>query len=302
VLLNSSPSVMTFMARTIAKEARILRIRELGKAKQIELSGPLGLEISSLLPKATIYLRPEDSPASRSGRIAQLLEGLHSARMLLVDLPTAADSVQSVAEAFRPDIVWLSADNHHALHATGSDDFALDTYRPKIESQGFGLERARIRANATGVRALDAALHALAVEAQRRRGQKKIVYDVNKLIFGAGMYKIERDDFYSWAWTGPGTTARVAIPAPPTPRFRVTLFFFAAMLPIAPEFIEAWIGDAKAPARYFQDEQKIEFELFESGAAPCVWIEIRQARTVPTEDHSRRIGYALHKVMVELSP
>jgi hypothetical protein len=291
------------MARTIAKNARILGIRDLGKAaRQIELSAPLGLDISSLLPKATNFLRPEDSPANGGNRIAQLLQGLHSARMLLVDLPTAADSVQRLVESFRPDIVWLSADNLHSVHATGSDDFDLDTYRPKTESHGFGLERSRTLANSAGARALDGALHALAVETQRRRGQRKIVYDVHQLIFGAGLYKIERNDFYSWAWTGPGTTARLAIPKPAAPRFRVTLFFFAAALPIAQDTIEAWIGDAKAQVRYFQDEQKIEFDLFEPDDAPCIWLEIRQARTVTTEDHSRRIGVALHKVMVELSP
>jgi hypothetical protein len=297
VLLNAAPSALTFMARTIATEARLVRIRDHGTAaRQIDLSGPLGLELSSLLPKATNFLRSDGLHDTGNDRIARLLRGLHSARMLLVDRPTDANSVQPLVDAFCPDIVWLSADN-----ATRSEAFNLGAYRPKVEIPAL-LEQTRLLANSAGARAMDFALHAWAVETQRRRGQKKIVYDISKLIIGTGMYKIERDAFYSWAWTGPGTTARVAIPTPETPRFRVTLFFFAAALPIAPDMIETWVGDAKAPARYFQDQQKIEFDLLKTDDAPCVWIEIRQARTVPTEDHSRRIGVALHKVMVELSP
>ena len=147
--------------------------------------------------------------------------------------------------------------------------------------------------------ALDDAFLAFDRGVRRRRGLGKIVNEVEDLVIGEGVAAVERDRYWSWAWTGPGACASFLVPSIGAGRLRLTVFFFAAQSPVNAENIELWVEGERTVARHFEGDMKIEADLPPLPAHCCLKVELRQARTVMTPDRSRLIGYALHKVSVE---
>jgi hypothetical protein len=137
---------------------------------------------------------------------------------------------------------------------------------------------------------------------RRRLRERERVYDVEDFVPCSGLYANERDEWGRWAWTGPETIATFLAPMHGGERVRLTLFFFANKRPLDAENIRVLVDGRSFVSRYFPDEMKIEITVIGLGDAAFARFDLIQAVMVPTEDMSRRLGFALHKLKVEVEP
>jgi hypothetical protein len=291
VELNPALDAGRFIARSLASNARRVELTRLGACELAAVSAPPRLSVTTLLPRATSFM---SGLATRERRaLAPVLSGLRAARMLLAAQATDPDHVAHILALYDPDIIWLSGEARPGANMTPPP------YELKYDMAPWGADDASIFANARGAQALDAAFLAFDRSVRRRRDLGKIVNDVEDLVIGDGVAAVERDRYYSWAWTGPGTNASFLVPSIGAGRLRLTIFFFAAQTPVNAENIQLWVEGERTAARHFEGDMKIEADLPPLPAHCCLRVELRQARTVLTPDRSRQIGYALHKVAVE---
>ncbi len=303
VELNPSADAARFVARSLAGDARCLTLTQLnGGCELAAVCAPPRLGLTTLLPRATSFMATSSLTSTTtleesSPPLAALLSDLRPVRMLLAGETANPDHVEKVAALYHPDVVWLPGDLRlDGLHAS----LQAAPYAPRVDTRAWGLGKTVLLANSAGAQALDTAFLAFDRTVRRRRNLRKIVHEVEDLVMDRGVAPVERDTFYSWAWTGPGTLASFLVPSNGASRLRLTVFFFGARTPVDADHIQLWVEGEKTTARHYQDELKIEADLPAPPAHCCLRVELRQARTVMTDDRSRQIGYALHKVAVEL--
>lgn len=299
VQLNPAADALGFAAAAIGRTARTLRLNELGRdVVTAELHAPSGTGLRPLLPLPIAYGR--DIAA-----LAAVLAQLRPARLMVAHRLRAVNLFGPLLRMAAADAVCLAedvaatrADESDLIRAIAHADLA--PFDPGLDLAALGLSGLRLFANAAGGAALATALAALDEAWQHRRRNPLCIYDVNDLALVSGFHDIEHDQFWRWCWTGPDTIATFLAPMHGGRRNLVTLFLFAAKRPVDARHLRILVNGRAAPARYYESELKIELELTGLAEAPFARFDLVQRETVPTEDHSRRLGFALHKLKIEV--
>lgn len=123
--------------------------------------------------------------------------------------------------------------------------------------------------------------------------------ELDKICLAHGFWPLEKHKIWQWAWTGPTNSSIFFIPVKSDMRQRLTLFFIATKVPIDGDNIAILIDGRSVKAAFYPDLMKVECTYSPPHKAFCSQVEIRIMCPVVVEDHSRRVGVALHKVGLE---
>ena len=154
-------------------------------------------------------------------------------------------------------------------------------------------------ANEAGKKSLCHALAMFDSSYRLRKRERVRVYDVDDLTLCEGFYPVESENGSKWAWTGSETMATLLIPSHGSGRLKITLFLFGAKIEVNSDTIDILV-DGNACACEFVLHEKIEVTTGYVRAGCSQRLDIFQSRTISTSDGSRQIGFALHKVKVEI--
>jgi hypothetical protein len=248
---------------------------------------------------------PDGTALGQGDAALAMLANLRSARVMIVHRADFPARLAALLAAAAPDAVCYGAGVDLAAPPPG-----LAACDPGFDLRGCGLATGtgpgagglRFFANETGAVVLIEALAALDAARRRRLREREHVYDVEDFVACSGLYANERDEWGRWAWTGPETIATFLAPMHGGERVRLTLFFFANKRPLDAENIRVLVDGRSFVSRYFPDEMKIEITVMGLGDASFARFDLIQSVMVPTEDMSRRLGFALHKLKVEVEP
>jgi hypothetical protein len=295
VQINPEPDALGFAAAAFARGARLVRLRELGATR---LTSQI---LAPSVPAMKIWL-PDGTALGQGDAAAQaMLANLRPARVMIVHRAPSPARLAALLAASSPDALCLGPEAALAAPPPG-----LAPCDPGLDLSGCGLGGLRFFANETGAVVLVEALAALDAARRRRLREREHVYDVEDFVACSGLYATERDAWGGWAWTGPETIATFLAPMHGGERVRLTLFFFANKRPLDAENIRVLVDGRSFVSRYFPDEMKIEITGLGLGLglgdAAFARFDLVQSVTVPTEDMSRRLGFALHKLKVEVEP
>jgi hypothetical protein len=291
VQINPEPDGLGFAAAAFARNARLLRLRELGAER---LTAQI---LAPAVPAMKIWL-PDAIALSRNGaEVPGMLANLKPARVVIVHRTDSLRRLAALLAASRPDALCLGPEVDLAAPPPG-----LAPCDPGLDLRCCGLGGLRLFANETGAMALMEAFATLDAARRRRLREREHVYDVEDFVPCSGLYANERDEWGRWAWTGPETIATFLAPMHGGERVRLTLFFFANKRPLDAENIRVLVDGRSFVSRYFPDEMKIEITVMGLGDAAFARFDLIQSVMVPTEDMSRRLGFALHKLKVEVEP
>ncbi|MCB8873630.1 hypothetical protein [Acidisoma silvae] len=292
VQINPTADALGFAAAGFAAEARVLRLSELGPDRlMVRMLPPAGTDIRIWLPDRTVLAQGPEA-------VMPLLDNLRSCRLAVVHRVDHPARVASLLDRMGADAICLSPQVSAAWmpDLTRNGLAACDL---GFDIAACGLTGLRLFANEIGAAALTAGFLTLDGARRRRLRETERVYDVEDFVPCHGLYPNERDDWGRWAWTGPETIATFLAPMHGGARARLTLFFFANKRPLDAANLRVLVNGRSFPCRYVPDELKIEIAVEGLGDAAFARFDLLQAAMVPTEDHSRRLGFALHKLKVE---
>ena len=293
VQINAAADALGFAAAGFAAGARLLRLTELGPARLMaQMAPPAGTDMKIWLPDRTLLAHGADT-------VAPMLENLRSIRLAILHRVDEVARLAALLAQLAPDAICVGPEVATAWTPAISGLAALD---PGFDLSGCGLAGLRLFAGDAGAEALIAALLTLDGAWRRRLRAREHVYDVEDFVLCSGIYPNERDAWGRWAWTGPETIATFLAPMHGGDRVRLTLFFFANKRPLDAENIRVLVNGRSYVSRYFPEEMKIEIAVEGLGDASFARFDLLQSVMVPTEDHSRRLGFALHKLKVEVGP
>jgi hypothetical protein len=290
--INPAADALGFAAVGFAASARLVRLTELGPERLMaQILPPSGADMKIWLPDRMLLAQNPET-------LAPLLNNLRSTRLAILHRIESESRVAALLGHLRADAVCVAPEVPPAW-TPGNGLTALD---PGFDLSGCGLAGSRLFANDAGAEALIAALLTLDSAWRRRLRARDHVYDVEDFVHCSGIYPSERDAWGRWAWTGPETIATFLAPMHGGVRVRLTLFFFANKRPLDAENIRVLVNGRSYVSRYFPDEMKIEITAEGLGDASFARFDLLQSVMVPTEDQSRRLGFALHKLKVEVGP
>jgi hypothetical protein len=275
---------------TVAAGCRHLSVEQSGDFMKVAVAVP-GLR-HVVMPPGLTFARLDDT-----GLLALqgFVKDCKPARLLAVhDAPHAALARQ-LLPAFAPDVlVW-------PLDTAPPAGFAA--LPPPAHAARLGLA-----AHALLCRPRFGALrHALIVQAdaawRRAASRPSRVLEISELVLVEGCWPIERDRFSSWAWTGTQRLATLLLPPAPAGRLRVTMFFYATKIPIEPSTLRLFVNGRTGIARHFADEMKLETDIVnDDDNANALILRLQHGRLGTSDDGSRSLGVALHKIKYELLP
>ncbi len=295
VQINPSADALGFAAAAFAASARLLRLTELGPERLMaRMLPPVGADMKIWLPDRTIL-----APGAEA--VAPLLENLRPCRLAILHHIDRAPRIASLLDRMNPDAICVAP----AVAPGWAPDPAgqsLPAFDIGIDLSGCGLAGLRIFANPDGAEALTAAFLTLDSARRRRMRLREHVYDVEDFVPCSGLYPNEHDSWSRWAWTGPETIATFLAPMHGGDRARLTVFFFANKRPLTADNLQVLVNGRSFVSQYYADEMKIEIMATGLGESSFARFDLLQSGMVPTEDHSRRLGFALHKLKVEVEP
>lgn len=292
---NLQPDGLGFVARALGRDARIIRIAELGPdACVVSVEMPSTSHLGVFLPKRVLF-----------GCDPDWLEGFLATfkfpSILLVHRATSLNLIRTLVMHPAINAIGFGSEctgvpSEIELRA-GMDAFNLDG-----DLAEMGLSDALFFADHRGHRELEYALASLDASIRRRRTRRNWVYDVSDFTLVAGIYPIEREREWSWAWTGPETLSTFLVPAHGGKTVRLTIFFFAAQHELTNENLKVLVDDQPAPCQYFPAGMKIELMVPASISQCFHRLDLLHREMVPTQDHSKHLGFALSKLKIEVDP
>jgi len=300
VHVNFMPDNLGFLASWLAKRARLVHVRELGSAAaSVSINLPVVSPARVILPASASYM--QWSPDSSKNSLPVVIGYSLSPRMLVVQEVRSAGFLSEVCRVFRPDILALGSGI--ARGDTGYQDQDLASTSDAVtrtELAEWGMHDAAFWANEVGARSLRHSLAMFDSYCRRRKKEAARVYDVGDLLLCDGFYPVESQNGNQWAWTGSETVATLLLPNHGSGRLKITLFLFGTKIPIGSETMQIFVnGDACACGFFLNEKIEIVTGYLRPGCSHRV--DIFQSRMTPTTDGSRQIGFALHKVKVEIA-
>jgi len=298
--VNFAPTNLGFLSAWLARRARSLRVRELGSGSAVvTVALPVTTPTRILLPTAAAFMQ---SAAKDDGRLEALFGDARATRLLVIHEARSADLVAHISRAYQPDIVCADARQRLEFQSLHGEALAAqpNVVTPRAREH-WGLPALEFWANARGAATLHSSLALFDGFYQRRKHEATRVYDVKDLALCEGFHPVESESHNHWAWTGSDTVATLLIPSHGNARAKITLYLFGATIPIDADNIEVFVDDRPTQCQFFgSDKIEITTGVLREGCAHR--LDIVQSRTVATAEGSRQIGFALHKLRIDVLP
>ncbi len=277
-----------FLAKAVTPQRRIV-VRPLSKdiaSVSVLLNGATQV----LLPTA---LRMVDLRRGPPEILLRLLRGTQPGRLLALHSAENEHLALALMSTLEPELLAWPSERPAPLRDLAAAPDLVD-----MEILGLGSHSLLATAGATRMR--DKLL--ISADGIRREaaGRNSTLYRVEEVEFVEGSWGIETHEGASWVWTGPQRATTMLVQPPPSSPWRLTIFFYAATVPISAEALGLQIGGRLVKPRYYPDEMKIECDIDDDYShAPCLVVRLLHSRLTTTEDGSRIIGYAVHKIKCE---
>jgi len=273
---------------TIAADCRRLTIEPAGDFIRVGVTVP-GLQQVAVTPALAFARQDQRGLAALEAFVGDV----NPARLMAVHDEPEVAIAQRLLPFFQPDLlIWPEA---RALPA------GFERPAPLAHAGRFGLA-GHVLANRPGYAGLREALLVRADAARRTAlSQRTRITGVQHCAMVEGFWPTERNKFAAWAWTGPQRLATLLLPPAPPGPLRLTLFLYATKIALAPEQLRIFIDGRPVPARCYPQECKIEADILnEPSERNNMVLRLQQSELGASDDGSRRIGVALHKVKSEL--
>lgn len=295
ILFNPSPDGWQFFCNTVAEQAQVIQIHELGSDHCTVMAG---MQARSPLQ---IHLPLSEAFGSGGEWLDRFLGKLRSPCLLLASDAVAATRLRALCASPSVDMIGLRTDLADLVPDLESET-ALRSHKIDMGLGALGLSEISFFSEPRRRDILDAATGSFAASAQRRLRQQSQIYNVSDLALISGIYPVETEGEWTWAWTGPERLSTFLAPAHGGQTTRYTLFFFANQLPLLDRTLQILIDGEPAAARYFPDENKVELMRARNNSRCFNRFDLLHSDLISSNDGSKRLGFALFKLKIEVDP
>jgi hypothetical protein len=292
--VNPSHSELFYISKNICTHTRTISINEYQDSLcSVNIGSSFGRELFST------YISSSNSFGNKiSIDFDSLFLGLIGPKMIVIYDIFDVSFIDKICSAYKPDLILYSK-----CKLVGCLEYinklSIDNnvgYRMPERFAGLDLS---FYSNNIGIDILNKSLERF--DGLYRMNSKciELVTNFTDIAAKDGFYENEYDGNYSWSWSGPTNSGCFYIPTTRISKNKITLYFLDTKVYLTSTDVNILIDGNPVHVKYFPEENKIEIYPDYCRNQIYYLVEIRYRQGKIVDDHSRRIGLAIHKVKIE---